>query len=197
MPQSPNEREKRSVLSTLVQHIVKCCSEILWIIKCTFYSGDKCKKIRCQCANLITGPLPIAELPRLSPPLAPFCFPADLITLKWIRVHFHKESETHFEWHWFLWLCNKGLFYSLLSAHLHLHLILILQFPPGPHCRLTCDWHISFWDLLIETSVFNQQGERATDWRGNILFRTGMKIPISPLWWYKDIQMFEYIILLF
>lgn len=119
--------------ANLVQHIVKCCSEILWIIKCTFYSGDKCKKIRCQCANLITGPLPMADTtPVAPPPAASFCFPADLITLKWIRVHFHKESETHFEWHWFLWLCNKGPFYSLLSVHHHLLLlILILLFPPG------------------------------------------------------------------
>lgn len=104
MPQSSNatEREKRiEYTPSNIAHIVQFClvilmfvlSEILWIIKCTFYLGDKCKKIRCQCANLITGALPIhvgchAPLPR-----CPYLFLADLITLKWIRVHFIKSRK--------------------------------------------------------------------------------------------------------
>lgn len=140
-------------------------SEILWIIKCTFYLGDKCKKIRCQCANLITGALPIHVGCHAPSPL-PLSVSRGFDYIKMNSRAFHKESETHFEWHWFLWPCNKGLFYRLLSVQLRL----IPALPGTPPYRLTCDWHISFRDLLIETSVFNQQGVRATDWRGQIRF---------------------------
>lgn len=141
-------------------------SEILWIIKCTFYLGDKCKKIRCQCANLITGAL--SSMWAATPPSScPYLFLADLITLKWIRVHFIKSrklisSDIDFYGRAIKdYFTGCSRFSSASSSH---------SVEPPPY-RLTCDWHISFRDLLIETSVFNQQGVRATEWRGQIRVR--------------------------